>query len=68
MEEEHWVLFSKEGCPHCVNAKQLLSERLKVKANTTLNIIPKEKYDLYKEKFHSKMQTWPRVFILKNCS
>jgi len=69
MEEEHWVLFSKKDgqCPHCDRAKQKLVERMKGRPNTTLNIIPQANYESCKEIFHSNMETWPRIFILREC-
>ena len=77
MEQEHWVLFSKkEGeCPHCDRAKQKLVERMKVRPNTTLNIIPQDKYESKsefesksnKEIFPTTMKTWPKIFILREC-
>jgi glutaredoxin len=64
---EHWVLFSKEGCPHCVNAKDTLNKRLKNNKGTILNIIPKEKYEEYKSTFPCDMDTWPRIFLFRDC-
>ena len=77
MEQEHWVLFSKkEGqCPYCDKAKKILTERMKGRQNTTLNIIPEDKYESKskyqsksnKEIFHTTMKTWPKIFILREC-
>lgn len=65
--EEHWVIFSKKGCPHCIDTKNELYERMKGQNSVLVDIIPEEKYGQYKV-FSSNMTTWPRIFLIKECS
>jgi glutaredoxin len=66
--EEHWVLFSKKGCPHCLNAENTLYNRINQNISMIINIIPSEKYHSYKEEFSTNMSTWPRLFLIENCN
>jgi len=65
MTKENWILYSKQGCPYCQDAKNLLLNRKSEKDNVQVTIIDKDTLskplDVYKD--GKLFETWPRIFL-----
>lgn len=66
-DHESWVIYTKEGCPYCKNAKDMLHERVG-KSKSSVKIIDgkihvKEVEDEMKRVGREDFKTWPKIFL-----